>query len=173
MSLFSSNLQYGLVSESLNLFLNKFICWSVNGLEDRLKTLGIVFTLSSPFDCSPGIKYAFSIHWHYIRFIAYPVQGTRIESSLFCSRVFPSKIRCGFCFYYGDHFGNLFHFQISHRYQYLQLGRMFSLLACNDQKASVSHSVVSILVTCFEFKTVHNSLLYFIRLLFHSQRIEF
>ena len=50
MSLFTSMVLGFGVGVNLNLFLNKFICISVNGLNKRLIILRETFTLSSRFD---------------------------------------------------------------------------------------------------------------------------
>ena len=59
--------------------LSKLICLPINGLDDRSIILGVIFTLSSLFDCSPGFKNYFFLHWHYIRFIVFPVQESSRE----------------------------------------------------------------------------------------------
>ena len=59
--------------------LNKLICLPINGLDDRSIILGVIFTLSSLLDCSPGIKNYFFLRWHYIRFIVFPVKESSRE----------------------------------------------------------------------------------------------
>ena len=82
--LFFSSLGLGFgVGVTLSHLIKKFICLSVNGLDERLIIFGVTFTLPSRFDCGLGIKNV-DLRWeHHLQYLTQIIETKSIPGKIY------------------------------------------------------------------------------------------